>query len=196
MIMDGEERTIVVDLRFSHKFVVAVVGILLIAVLAGYLLISQDAVTASAPAESSAVSAGAVRKFFLSKQAVPPPAAASICAAAPGYHFASLWEIADVSNLEYDTTYGRTTADGVQGPPAAVAGWMRTGRNSGALAGNAGVANCNLWTSLIPPAAPGGGFGTIAALPDDWTAGDHDIGVWEVAVSPCNAGLPVWCAED
>jgi len=47
-----------------------------------------------------------------------------------GFHMASLWEIFNVSVLEYDTSLGATMDDSGSGPPADVLGWIRTGFNS------------------------------------------------------------------
>jgi hypothetical protein len=50
---------------------------------------------------------------------------AGVCA--EGYHFASLWEILDPSNLKYDTGLGMVRDDSGQGPPTFpyFGGWLR-----------------------------------------------------------------------
>jgi hypothetical protein len=112
---------------------------------------------------------------------------AGVCA--DGYHFASLWEILDPSNLKYNTTLGRTQDDSGQGPPTLSYGWVRTGYSSNAST-TPGWGNCNAWTS-----SSGEHSGTTAYLPGDWTAG-QDIYVWEVYAPRCNVNRYVWCVAD
>jgi hypothetical protein len=111
---------------------------------------------------------------------------AGVCAA--GYHFASLWEIAQTSTLRYNTTLGFVSASMDQGQgPSQTAGWVRTG--GGAANANTdppGTANCSNWTTS--------GFGTLAAPLGDWTASSM-LG-WKVSRSNCNAAARVWCRED
>jgi hypothetical protein len=113
---------------------------------------------------------------------------AGVCA--DGYHFASLWEILDPSNLKYNTDLGYTLADSGQGPPSFFGGWVRTGYTS-STDNTAGVGNCNAWTS-----SDSGHRGTWAHLPDDWTAGGEDMHVWEVYTGLCHQSGYVWCVAD
>jgi hypothetical protein len=116
---------------------------------------------------------------------------AGVCA--DGYHFASLWEILDPSNLKYDTDLGMVRDDSGQGPPTFsyfFGGWVRTGYTS-STSTTAGTGNCNAWTS-----SDSGDYGTTACLPSDWTAG-QDIHVWQVDTTTCNTTfLRVWCVAD
>jgi len=106
------------------------------------------------------------REYYLTKgtfqgnQILSPPAATPACA--PGFHFASLWEIFDTSNLKYATSLGLTQDDSGSGPPT-ILGWVRTGfsKETSAMAGQA---NCNAWTSNASSAN-----GTIAELGPGWT---------------------------
>jgi len=112
---------------------------------------------------------------------------AGVCA--DGYHFASLWEIMDPSNLKYDTELGITRDDSGQGPPTYLGGWVRTGyaSSSGSIPG---WGNCNVWTSN-----DSGHRGAYAYLPRDWTAGGN-IHVWEANAAQCNLSGYVWCVAD
>ena len=116
---------------------------------------------------------------------------AGVCA--DGYHFASLWEILDPSNLKYDTDLGMVRDDSGQGPPTFpyFGGWVRTGYSSN-TSSTPGQANCDAWTS-----SDSGDYGTTAYLPNDWTAG-QDIHVWEVDTDTCDIAVlfRVWCVAD
>ena len=115
---------------------------------------------------------------------------AGVCA--EGYHFASLWEILDPSNLKYDTDLGMVRDDSGQGPPTFpyFGGWVRTGYYS-STSSTPGTGNCDAWTS-----SSSGDYGTTAYLPNDWTAG-QDIHVWQVDTTTCdNILLRVWCVAD
>jgi hypothetical protein len=113
---------------------------------------------------------------------------AGVCA--EGYHFASLWEILDPSNLKYNTDLGATLGDSGQGPPSYWRGWVRTGYYNTTTTTVAGHANCNAWTSSSDSDS-----GTYAVLPDYWTTG-QDVHVWEVSASKCYMTRRVWCVAD
>ncbi|MFC1879192.1 hypothetical protein ACFLZW_04705 [Chloroflexota bacterium] len=112
---------------------------------------------------------------------------AGVCA--PGFHFASQWEIQDTSNLKYETSLGITQTDSASGPPSWHSGWVRTAYNSdsGTVPGHA---NCNIWTSPNP-----NDYGTIIYLPRYWTGGLERI-PWLASISQCNGTVPVWCVAD
>jgi hypothetical protein len=112
---------------------------------------------------------------------------AGVCA--EGYHFASLWEILDPSNLKYNTTLGTINADSGQGPPALTLGWVRTGFGRSGSS-TPGIGNCDGWDSNSDTDR-----GTRAYLASDWEAG-QDIYVWEVQTMRCDLGTGVWCVED
>jgi len=136
------------------------------------------------------------RGFYVSKNLVSPDQALTTCAA--GYHFASLWEIADPSNFKYNTTLGITSSDSGEGPPAAipvfssylpVRGWVRTGFIN-STTDIAGHANCNGWSSTNDTHS-----GTTINLPSTWTA-SPDLGVWNAVTRTCDTLQRVWCVQD
>ena len=130
-----------------------------------------------------------VRQFYLSNGVHQGNAALSACA--NGYHFASLWEIADPSNLRYNYSLGQSQGDSGEGPPSGSLGWVRTG-NISSDSSTEGTGNCEAWTSQSS-----GVYGTVAYLPSNWTAGWEDMGVWAVTTRQCNNSDPaVWCIED
>ena len=112
-----------------------------------------------------------------------------------GFHFASLWEIYDVSNLRYDFARPNALvlADSGDGPPSVDTanpgglGWVRTGSSGIELLGVPGDLTCSLWTDSIT------GGGTVASLPDDWSTG---VPHWAVGDTACFEPLRVWCVED
>lgn len=117
--------------------------------------------------------------------------APTVCA--PGFHFASLREIASVSELRYDGDAARsyTRADAGLGPPENVSGWVRTGYVS-SIASAAGAANCAVWTSISA-----GEYGTTVSLDPDWTNGNaRQVSPWEAFAIECNQTRRVWCIQD
>lgn len=189
-----DERTIAIDINLTRGLVGLLALALLMAAFVGYLAWNQAEVAASgpqAPLDSArdrplASSAG-LRGYYLTTTNHNGAAALTACAA--GYHFASLWEIVEPSNLKYNTTLGRTMADSGQGPPSAN-GWVRTGYSSSTTS-TAGRGNCAVWTSNST-----GDQGTRATLPNDWTGGFEEIHVWDVSTSSCGTALNVWCVAD
>ena len=116
----------------------------------------------------------------------------ALTACANGYHFSSLWEILDPSNLEYNTELGRTRADSGQGPPSQQSGWIRTGYKTDKSI-TEGRGNCDVWTDSGEE-----GYASTVRLADDWYAGG-EIGPWKSGVGRCSpdGDRPgVWCVED
>jgi hypothetical protein len=121
----------------------------------------------------------------------------AVDACGAGYHFASLWEIMDPSNLAYASDHPNayvSEADQGYGPPSGSAGaprygWVRTGQNA-SVANTAGTGNCQNWTSDEATE-----FGSRAGLNPNWT-GAEDVFVWKVGAAACNTSQPVWCIED
>jgi hypothetical protein len=150
---------------------------------------------ASSPQYLSSAILG-VRQYYLTKSLFTGNQVANACT--PGYHFASIWEIADPSGLKYNTSLGLTSPDSGSGPPVAinlfgiyhVVGWVHTGYNVSSSE-PPGHANCNGWLSNYQFY-----WGTVAGLPSDWTGGEQDIGVWNVGVVTCDFHLSVWCVQD
>jgi hypothetical protein len=130
--------------------------------------------------------------FYLTKSSYLGSQPLTACA--PGYHMASLWEIADPSNLRYDSTFGLTSADRGEGPPTGpqYIGWVRTGYHSPDGTANPGLANCDAWTNGGNTA-----HGTVVGLAYDWQTSVGDVGPWLAHTSTCGplSYFRVWCAR-
>ena len=135
-----------------------------------------------------------LRKFYVTQTTHAGNEALSGCNA--GYHMASMWEILDVSNLQYETSLGLTRPDSGSGPPTLGIGWIRTGMDPG---GNneVGTANCLAYTNADHDRS-----GTRVFLPRVWTISPNPIlpevivSPWVADVSPCDQGAHVWCVQD
>ena len=184
-------------IHIQHRSCLAV-G-LMMAVLATIFLGYQGVSNAGAVSSSQsdpAVPSSRIRGYYLTKKIDSYLGSqaggingdgAGVCAC--GYHFASLWEILDPSNLKYNTNLGYDQDDSGYGPPSFISGWVRTGYSSNNNS-NPGQANCNNWESTD-------GVGTIISLSSDWTNSDErDISVWDAALEGCNETVQVWCVED
>jgi hypothetical protein len=129
------------------------------------------------------------RKFYLTPGEFPASQAPTSCD--KKFHMASLWEILDPSNLEYDTRRGFNNADSGSGPPANTFGWIRTG--GPATTGNpgSGAANCNAWASVAAADS-----GTVVELSQGWN-GQANVGSpWNADTEPCDNLFRVWCVEN
>jgi hypothetical protein len=171
--------------------------VLLPALLLVVLTVSRVRASTPAPPATLSATTFGVRQFYLAKTTFQAGGARTACA--KGYHFASIWEIADPSALEYNTGLGATGTDSGEGPPTQIwffggssvaRGWIRTGYSVGSW-DTVGQANCSGWGT-----SDGLAWGTTANLPSDWTAGEQDIGVWNTEVRTCNSTLRVWCVQD
>jgi len=182
-----DEKTIVIDINLNRGLVTLLALALLMAAFVGYLTWGQKEAAASGPQAPAAASTG-MRQYYLTTDLHDGSEALTACAS--GYHFASLWEILDPSNLKYNTDLGYTWEDSGQGPPTSTQGWVRTGFTS-STSNTEGQANCNAWTS-----SESGHYGTRAFLPPSWTAAVQDIHVWTVWTFGCDFGFQVWCVED
>jgi hypothetical protein len=166
---------------------------------------SVNSLQATANTLQTTVNSQARKSYYLTKgsfagdQILSPPAATPACAL--GYHFASLWEIFNMSNLQYNTTLGFTYPDSGSGPPANQLGWIRTGFVVSA-GGDAGSANCTVWTS-----EDSSQHGTIVGLSSVWTfrvfsnaepdsAEYNPVLPWIASDSNCLAPQPAWCVQD
>ena len=134
--------------------------------------------------------AGQLRKYYLTPEETGFQGGQALTACARGFHMASLWEIRDTSNLQYDTARGETQADSGDGPPIELGGWVRTGGAAHASAG-AGQGNCDAYTSSSSLSR-----GTIIYLGDDWTAAPTVISPWQGINRACNTSVRVWCMQD
>ena len=185
-VQTAPEKTIVIDIKLTRGLVVTLSCVLVLLVLVTFVTLAGDNASASEREAAQAASAG-MRQFYLTSENFDGDQVLNACAA--GYHMASLWEITDPSNLNYNTALGRTRPDSGQGPPFEW-GWVRTGYESYSSAIN-GRANCDSWTDDYDL-----DFGTMASLPSDWAGGEDHIGVWTTLVLPCDIPVAVWCIED
>ncbi len=155
--------------------------------MAGYANSAGSATTANS------VSVPALRKYYLTT--TPVSATAMISACAIGYHAASLWEILNVSNLLYDTSLGKQTADSGYGPPSDIPGygWIRTGATSYGVLAVPGQDNCDAWTTNSSSVT-----GTVTGLASDWrvTAANVFVQPWFPFAVKCNISYPAWCVQD
>lgn len=119
----------------------------------------------------------------------------------PGFHFASIHELRDVTTLEYDARRGPASLfvvdSSVGGPSSASTGWgwIRTGY-AHALFGDLfepGDSNC-VGYSFGSGAAPSRG---VRAKPTEtWNTPPLAAGAWEVEVVGCDTTNRAWCVED
>jgi len=177
------EKTIVIDIHLNKGLLWILIAIALLSAGLLYLTLSEKPAEASFQAQATGQ-----RQYYLSQTGVHGNQPTTSCTA--GYHMASLWEIADPSNLLYNTTLGKTRADSGQGVPAGDPGWVRTGFIA-STSNTAGHANCSGWTSLSDSH-----YGTTATLPDSWTINAEDLGVWAISTQTCYTFQYVWCVED
>ncbi len=184
-------RRVSLRIRYTRRSDLATLLVLalLTALALGYLAWAAPGSQALPVRERSEVLAasGETRRYYLTKNTFDGSETLTACA--PGYHFASLWEIIDPSALRYNTTLGQTKGDSGHGPPAR-SGWVRTGYMSG-HDGIAGRGNCDAWTSDLFERT-----GTYAFLPNMWNAGHEDLLGWAAGGSACSNQKGVWCMED
>jgi hypothetical protein len=181
----AEPRMIEVNLDLTRPVFSLILLGLLAAVVIAYLAWGAQAVDASSP--SAATYAG-MRKYYLTTSAHGGAGPTAACAS--GYHMASLWEILDTTQLEYNTSLGFTMGDTGSGPPTYVYGWIRTGYFS-STSSTPGQGNCACWTNGMT------GSGTIAQLPSSWSSTYVDLHVWDVATDGCGTTVHhVWCVEN
>ncbi len=178
--------------RRSHLVFLLTLALLTAAFL-GYLLRPQEEAAASG-IQAPLTAAAGMRHYYLTEWTHDGSQAdgtdgngAGVCE--PGYHFASLYEILDTSNLRYNGTLGKAATDSGQGPPTGLVGWVRTGYDSSG-SDTPGQGNCDNWDSNVE-----GVYGTGAQLPSTWTLGG-DVFVWGVDTYPCSTSTWVWCVED
>jgi hypothetical protein len=184
-VQTAPERIIVIDIKLSRGLVVGLASVLVVAVLLGFLTLTGGNASASETATAQAASTG-MRQFYLSSTPFDGNEVLGACAA--GYHMASFWEIADPSNLKYNTDLGSKLSDSGQGPPA-TQGWVRTGYISGTDV--TGRANCALWTS-----DSSGDSGSHAFFHSEWDGAHAELSVWSVGTTICSSERRVWCVED
>jgi hypothetical protein len=183
----NNEKTIIIDVNLTRGLAVVLVVGLLALTLMGYLAFGHKDAAASSP-QVSTVSSTGMRQYYLSTNQGYGADADNHCEA--GYHFASLWEIMDPSNLQYNNSLGQTRTDSGEGPPSNLGGWIRTGYLSSTF-NTPGYGNCLNWNSVENTY-----YGTYANLPHDWSTGG-DMGIWKLAAGSCGTtNLPSWCVEN
>ena len=130
-----------------------------------------------------------LRRFYLTQTPFNGSQALSACAA--GYHMASLWEILDPSNLQYNTSIGFTRADSGFGPPTLADGWVRTGaplQNED----TPGIGSCLAYTTTNSNL-----FGTSVNLPEEFNSTQLTvISPWDSSTPTCDQLVMVWCVQD
>jgi hypothetical protein len=188
--------------RVSELFTALILGALLMMLLPIPVPLHERVNAQQAPAWTG-------RPFYLTKNKVKGNQATTACAT--GYHMASLFEIYDVSVLQYDTSLGIVNGDSGSGPPSRATdqddgfGWVRTGSLTtpapNSLGGLSGVANCSAWHSGAPA-----DHGSVIELNSVWhrfTPGDVIQGVWRDSApasnppgEPCNLPIRVWCVHN
>jgi hypothetical protein len=191
-VSQGSEKIIVIDINLTRGLAIVLAAALLLAAALGTLAWGQQEATAASP-EAPTSSAG-MRQYYVTWTRYDGLGAdgtdgngAGVCA--DGYHFASLWEIADPSNLKYNQLLGDNRADSGKGPCSVCYGWVRTGYASRST-GGAGEVNCDAWTSNSEY-----GYGTLAQLDVNAEAG-APILAWETFTQDCSQENYVWCVED
>ncbi len=182
------EQTLVININLTRGLMALLTLALLTGVLLVYLGLVHEPAAAS-DLQATYESPSGLRKFYLTDAEYDGNNAdgASVCA--ESYHFASLWEILDISNLEYNQDLGATNDDSGYGPPSSIGGWIRTGYSEN-NDGNPGKANCTNWSTTL-------GDGTTVKLVPDWVVSSiKDIQVWDVENYPCSSSGYVWCVEN
>jgi len=179
-----QEQNLVLNIDLTRGLVAALV---VVAAIVAVALLIRGPAPASAAGEAVSAATDNMRRYYLGSSV---HASSAIDGCDPGYHFASLWEILDPSNLAFEAALsGATRTDVGDGPPTELVGWVRTGysSNTGPVAGQA---NCSAWAS-----DSGGEWGTTAQLPADWLTGG-ELHVWDVGTRDCSLVAYIWCVED
>jgi hypothetical protein len=186
-----------VKIRYPRRVIRRIIPVLILAVLLVLASTSGPARSGEITSSPSLRAGSGMRYFYLTRTKHNAVQAPTACA--PGYHFASIWEIVDPSGLRYNTVLGATSPDSGAGPPTATPiflglriahGWVRTGASSGTT-DIPGQANCISWQSDYEFY-----WGTVANLPSNWTGGEEDMGVWNTEVRTCDTLVRVWCVQD
>jgi hypothetical protein len=173
-------------------------GVVAIVVLAAVSLLTHNVGNAQGTVFTSSAP---IRGYYLTKNTITGSKVLTACAT--GYHFASIWEIFNTSDLHYNTTLGRTNVNSGNGPPALSShstnadlpfGWIRTGAPDDP--------NCINWTSSNRVDA-----GSVGALgiqgnspPPAWTIGNSTGTQTPASCDDTAGGTPlpigVWCVQN
>lgn len=153
-----------------------------------YVWCIQDAVDVSPP----------MRQFYLTEDIAYNGAAPDggdgygegVCSL--GYHFASMFELVDPSNLQYNPNLGATRTDSGMGPPSGMQGWIGTGGPK-SYAATSGSANCYGWDT-----SGTGEYGTVVTLQSEWSSANnqYDLHIWDAGIQECVTNQRVWCVAD
>jgi hypothetical protein len=142
-----------------------------------------------------------IRGYYLTKNTITGSKVLTACAS--GYHFASIWEILNTSDLHYNTTLGRTNVNSGNGAPALSShtttanvpyGWIRTGAPDDP--------NCINWTSSngVDAGSVGALFIQGASPPPGWIIGNSTGTQTPVSCDDTVGGTPynigVWCVQN
>ena len=179
---EPQEQTLVLNIDLTRGLVAA---LLVVAAAVVVALLVRGPSPASAAGEAVSAATDNMRRYYLGGPVADGTLPIGSCE--PGYHFASVWEILDTSNLVYNTSLGVPAPDSGWGPPSTWYGWVRTGATSQNNA-TPGQANCNVWDSTS-------GYGTIVRVAADWLAGS-ELHVWDAGIADCAVPNHVWCVED
>jgi hypothetical protein len=97
----------------------------------------------------------------------------------------------DVSVLRHETSLGVTRSDSGEGPPANVAGWIRTGRFALDAFQGVGRDNCNGWAVANQSRS-----GSTVSLESLWDTPGEAIGPFRASIMTRSDDAGVWCVED
>ncbi|MFC2029832.1 hypothetical protein ACFLWA_03780 [Chloroflexota bacterium] len=187
---EQEKRTVVINVDLSRGLGLLLTGGLL--VLAAIALVgwTRAPAVATGPQEGQAEASSTTgrRQYYRTWDSYTSTHTIDACA--EGYHFASMWELIDPSNLEYNSAMGWTEDDSGRGPPTWRYGWIRTGYNSDGASDILGQVNCDNWTTVDSSK-----WGTIVSLSWQWGI-KEELHVWNVDRNACDIRMPVWCVED
>jgi hypothetical protein len=141
-------------------------------------------------ATSAKIPAAIKRGFYLTL--TPHAANTALTACSNGYHMASIWELMEISTLNYHYKHPNALKkdDSGNGPPSGNYGWVRTGGDSSASA-QAGKGNCSNWTSV-----DGSAYGTVVYLTNDWKTALGPLGPWGADIFGCDLNFLVWCVSN
>jgi hypothetical protein len=187
--METQERTFSIEIHLNRSLVIILLTIMVAITILGYFALRYQQAEASEPQAVNAYSG--LKKYYLTQNRYYGYQAGNAGICASGYHFASLWEIRDMTGLEYNASLGFTRElndDRGYGPPSGVSGWIRTGfiSNNDGLTGQS---NCNAWSSSS-------GNGTAVYISDDWNNTGNTF-AWISGSYSCNNDAPrVWCVEN
>jgi hypothetical protein len=109
----------------------------------------------------------------------------ALAACTSGFHMASVFEIYEIGQFEYDSVLGETYGDAGPGGWPFGRGWARTGYFGGS------GESCDHWTTAS------GYLGTVMSLgPASGFGSPGGPLAWETSIESCENTIAVWCVED